>query len=286
MPAKLRPKRKSDNPTLVMPPTVHDPMAGAGPPISAITGRLVPTTGEKFAPILKMAGAIRDYGQGVKENLMPWTDRQAEQKWWNREQPGNKQPGLYAEPEIKWSIGEIPTWHGSAAKYKKFDPNKIGYGEGSNVFSRGAYSSDTKEIGETYAKLFGKEEGYLHKWTLHKGKEPNEYDYLNWYDDLSKDQISKLAKTLKSEGMKLETPSLKAKDIWHILVYDLKQLGKVDEIEAKKRAVDLLRKAGFDGMKYPTGTLHKKNIGGTNYVTFDPEEITIESVKRIGKIKR
>ena len=36
--------------------------------------------------------------------------------------------------------------------------------------------------------------------TLHKGKTPDEYDYLNWYDEMTPEQKQKVLSKLKEEG--------------------------------------------------------------------------------------
>lgn len=43
------------------------------------------------------------------------------------------------------------TWHGSPHKFDKFDMNKIGTGEGAQVYGRGLYFADSPDVAKSYA---------------------------------------------------------------------------------------------------------------------------------------
>jgi len=52
------------------------------------------------------------------------------------------------------------------------------------------------------------------------------------------------------------------------------------KIGSKEASLFLLRNAGIDGIKYPSGTIHGKDEGGFNYVVFDDQAINPEGETR------
>jgi len=120
-------------------------------------------------------------------------------------------------------------------------------------------------------------EATFYQTTLHKGKDPSQYDYISWYENLTPSQQVKAAKALPKMSSKDESSYTDmvyraktgtGKDVLNILEYQYGQEG----------ARQKLMEAGFSGIKYPVGTLGGKPGKGTNYVTFDPSEITIDRI--------
>ena len=129
--------------------------------------------------------------------------------------------------------------------------------------------------------------GSLYKVQIHKGKDPSEYDYLDWDKPLTRQSESLKTSltdagvaTLKTkkdpmgpggfkEGMDfVKDTQLTGAELYHRLS---KQLG------SDKEASMFLLRSGIDGIRYPAGTLSGvKNSKAKNYVVFDPEAVTIE----------
>jgi len=123
--------------------------------------------------------------------------------------------------------------------------------------------------------------GAIYEGIIHKGKQPREYSYLEWEDKLPDEQYQKISKALdETFGFRIPGgPSVEHfKEIFenrpgYTVYTELKQyLGN----EATSK---FLKKAGIDGIKYPSGTLSGMRGDKFNYVVFNPEDITIESVK-------
>lgn len=119
------------------------------------------------------------------------------------------------------------------------------------------------------------EGGNLYEATIHKGKQPSEYTFLEW-DKPLKDQPQNVKNAIKKLGIDFnaEYPGLtnvKFEDRLGSLLYDALGQGEM----ASKR----LREVGISGIKYPTGSLSgMKDTGKYNYVVFNPENITIEKI--------
>jgi hypothetical protein len=136
----------------------------------------------------------------------------------------------------------------------------------------------------------------LYKVSLHKGKQPSEYDWLQWDKELTKDQMKKIldndidgsiAEALEdnfSELYDIKTTNelldtmynigLTGSDFYKILS---KNIG---ENPSGKDASLALLNAGIDGIKYPAESISRgatsETARGFNYVVFDENAITIE----------
>lgn len=134
----------------------------------------------------------------------------------------------------------------------------------------------------------------LYNVTLHKGKNPGEYDYLSWYDMFTSEQRGKLLSSMKELGF-----SKGALDDWekyiksHAVQDVYKNLSNNNEVlkslglnrwvnpMGPKAASDFLLRSGIDGIKYPTETLSSGKPGkGFNYVVFDDNAISVEEHER------
>jgi hypothetical protein len=124
-------------------------------------------------------------------------------------------------------------------------------------------------------KISSKRSRNIYQVELHKGKSPNEYDYLNWIRDITDEQIKKIDNQIKKEGYSGRVSIENGK------VY--KDVGGKSEIKngrdiyrafagdkgfTEKEASLFLLRSGIDGIKYPSN-------GGWEYVVFDPNSITI-----------
>lgn len=63
------------------------------------------------------------------------------------------------------ALGGMVVWHGSPYKFTKFDANKIGSGEGQQVYGHGLYFAEAPKVAEGYQKrLAGGTDPYTYNW--------------------------------------------------------------------------------------------------------------------------
>ena len=136
----------------------------------------------------------------------------------------------------------------------------------------------------------------LYKVSLHKGKQPSDYDWLEWDKELTRDQMKKIIdndidgsiiEALENnfyEGFIIRTNEdlltvmegvrLTGKDLYKILK------NNIGEDVSDKEASLALLSAGIDGIKYPAESISRgvtsDTARGFNYVVFDENAITIE----------
>jgi len=133
--------------------------------------------------------------------------------------------------------------------------------------------------------------GSIYETTIHKGKQPSEYRYLEWDKPVSNDTLDKIGNELVNqfgyrvpggpavETLKTYLADVKARKGLRLTGNDMYGFLRT-HLNGEKQASNFLQKAGFSGIKYPTGSLSgMKGTGKYNYVVFDPEDITIEAVK-------
>ena len=127
----------------------------------------------------------------------------------------------------------------------------------------------------------------LYKVSLHKGKTPSEYTWLEWDKSLSKNLANRLLEKAKNDEnlakssiiFKLENPeNYVGNDIY----------GGLNLIfRSGKEASMFLLDAGIDGIKYPAESISRgatsDTARGFNYVVFDENAITIEEQIRFQK---
>jgi hypothetical protein len=142
-----------------------------------------------------------------------------------------------------------------------------------------------KELGDKIRKSgFDYPTGNIYEATLHKGKQPGEYEYMRWDEKLSPSNLEKIEKQYsKEQGIPLETTK---RYITHDEQRGYTETGETLLIKLRgyfksdKEASAFLKRAGIDGIKYPTGTLSGvKGSDKFNYVVFDPTDIAIEAVR-------
>jgi len=182
-------------------------------------------------------------------------------------------------------------------------------GAGQDYYARNATKLDNAIDILTKAKKiefkgFGR---HLYKVTLHKGKKPGEYTWLDWDKNIPeetwerlekyieqegtfKDQAKKIYKTRDAEGLP-KINERKFIDEWvENAITDIYRYSNSGNILYKKlsrylgsdkQASLFLLRAGIDGIRYPAGSLSgMKDRGAKNYVVFDENAITIEEHKR------
>jgi len=194
--------------------------------------------------------------------------------------------GLYFTSEKK--IAEHYKSTGFAGKYKKAFIVDSGEGAGrytvkgqdaSGKIETIAFYND-KASADLAVKQATEKGGELYSVTLHKGKQPGEYDYLSWYDLPKKNQLDAVIKQLGREGrpdiaQKVnDFRSLSEGEFLNNNLYDLLS----DNLGSAKEASALLLRAGIDGIEYPAGSLAGKAGKGKNYVVFDESAVTIDKI--------
>ena len=137
----------------------------------------------------------------------------------------------------------------------------------------------------------------LYKVSLHKGKSPSEYTWLEWDKLVSADNIIKINKALEQRGIPA-TPKkymevgfdgrvsagMKGRDVYSELV---KIFGDEYKVEWGKQASLFLLENGIDGIKYPAESISRgatsDTARGFNYVVFDENAVSIEEVIKFQK---
>lgn len=132
---------------------------------------------------------------------------------------------------------------------------------------------------------------YLYKATLHKGKDPSEYTFMDWYEPVSgtnlypSDVFNKIKAQVEKENIEL---SPIAKRLFQLAeegsftptgrtVYD--SLSKI--LGSQEEASKFLSRAGISGIRYPSDSLSGKASDKFNYVFFNEKDVTIS--KRLKK---
>jgi hypothetical protein len=169
------------------------------------------------------------------------------------------------------------------------------------------YQKEAIKIAESGDKFEIKDYANLYKATLHKGKNPSEYTYLDWDKPVGQRRADKIIKQAEKEGLDEDD------------IFDLKEaLGTQDSnypgepgtgeslyrliadtfavrtgenlhgkqgesFNSQKEASLFLKRAGIDGIRYPQGSLSGGGGQGKNYVVFDENAITIEERKALGR---
>ena len=107
--------------------------------------------------------------------------------------------------------------------------------------------------------------------TLHKGKTPDQYDYMLWNDALNNAQKQKISNQGQREG--IET-GIYSDEVGGFIYKKLTNI-----LGGKKEASLFLLRAGIDGIKYPAESIANGTTADTargfNYVVFDPQAVSI-----------
>lgn len=127
----------------------------------------------------------------------------------------------------------------------------------------------------------------LYNVTLHKGKDPSEYNYMDWEKSIGSKVGTVIRNGLPEDFIE------DCEDRWNAPVEEWNGREAYDAIvryamedalpgdtsmggNPEKEASLFLLRNGIDGIKYPTGTISGGNNDGFNYVVFDENAVTIE----------
>ncbi len=181
---------------------------------------------------------------------------------------------------------EIKVYHGSGNKIDKF--NIIDSKSGSTTYGYGYYFTDNEEVAKIYANE--NDDKYIYHLTLHKGKKPNDYDYLIFDINITNQQFNKIKKELLKNNINIDI-SLKSNGwnvIQKLIEYFYSKLTIHQQINnghytSKKKTSMFLLKCGIDGLKYKmpnTIISHEYGYDGYNYVVFDSKNIHIDKISK------
>jgi hypothetical protein len=123
----------------------------------------------------------------------------------------------------------------------------------------------------------------LYKVSIHKGKTPDQYTWLEWDKPFSENLLQRIIKQGTKENVmpKLtkDLDGYSGKEIYNIL--------KNNIFNSNKEASLFLLRAGIDGIKYPAESISRgatsDTARGFNYVVFDENAVSIEEVIKFQK---
>jgi len=199
---------------------------------------------------------------------------------------------------------QIDAYHGSSKNFDKFSTSKIGEGVGSQAQGWGLYFTDLKSIAKFYAK-----NNNIYEVSLHEGKSPSEYTWLEWNKPIEKNVRDRiLEKFIQEKNIPKNVLDKIAKaleeDIDGADFYDLfKELGVTaqdgfvisalldnkyvsnglqiyDYLKKSFNNIDsdaskFLLRANVDGVRYQN---KNESENGFDYVVFDENAVTIKNV--------
>lgn len=116
----------------------------------------------------------------------------------------------------------------------------------------------------------------LYKVSLHKGKGPGQYSWLDWDKPISESNQKKIISLMKKEGYTEE-----GVDDWAGFIKksngDIVYKMLSSRLGSSENASAFLLRAGIDGNRVPVGYFGGNQVEGKyNYVVFDPDAITID----------
>jgi hypothetical protein len=177
--------------------------------------------------------------------------------------------GTYDIPErrISKALDPIPIGVRDIARIESQRLNKgsIDMSEAVRMLKNASRSLREKPDSEVAEMINTVAEAYkpnIYSVTLHKGKQPGEYDYLRWDEEPTKEQWFKIKTQLSKEPNATSPEGFEAifkrmyEDYNGQELYDHLK----DEFGSPKKASLFLLRAGIDGIEYPVGTL-----SGTSY---------------------
>ena len=162
-------------------------------------------------------------------------------------------------------------------KIKKDNPSQAYYWD--TAISKANKSIDELNNIIQSKNISKKEYKKLYQVTLHEGKTPEQYTWLEWYKPLNDAQKKVIldnlpdnpAKQNKVENLR-KNISKNSSDVYKMLS---------DIFNSDKDASLFLLENGIDGIKYPANSIFlgatSKNAKGFNYVVFDENAVTIKS---------
>ena len=131
-----------------------------------------------------------------------------------------------------------------------------------------------------------KKKGVIYDVTLHKGKSPEQYTFIEWDNTVSEEvfkKINDLAISKNDVIIKMLSEGINTKNIEGSALY--KNLSR--QLGSDKAVSLFLLEAGIDGIKYPAESISRgatsDTARGFNYVVFDDSAVTIENVTSFSK---
>jgi len=191
---------------------------------------------------------------------------------------------------------QITAFHGSPYKFDQFDSSQIGSGEGNQAFGHGLYFSSKEDIAKYYIPFkdtpddaVPEKTGSLYRVTLHKGKDPSEYDYISWVDNVTESQKVKILKHYLNNADQLTKyqidvfddfilpdDNIKGNDLYRGLRFAFRDR-QTSLKESSAKLSKFLLDAGIDGIRYPAQGGTGGRFGDSeNYVVFDDSAVTID----------
>jgi len=133
------------------------------------------------------------------------------------------------------------------------------------------YPKDSERFAlyENLSKRLDYPEASTYRAQLFPGKDPSEYTFLDWYEPVDKAKREQIREVLGQTTDVVMHTGITAGDLYHQLE---KHLG------SDKEASLFLKRAGIDGIRYPTETLSGKGPkggGAYNYVVFDENDVRL-----------
>lgn len=184
----------------------------------------------------------------------------------------------------------MTVYHGSGAKFDKFDHSHMGEGEGNQTFGWGTYVTEVEGIGRTYAKAAAKYDGKQPKRNLYTVEIPedNGDNYLDWskkINDIGEDFLTGIDNKLyneegwhrvesggftrftKGEKTIVLNPNATVADVYEELSVGL---------GSPKSASEFLNSLGYIGISYPAEYMSGgRSDGARNYVIFNENDAKI-----------
>jgi hypothetical protein len=201
-------------------------------------------------------------------------------KYYSLLEKAGLEDGGYFNKDEKYEIGGI--FHGSPYSFDKFTTERMGSGSGKQIDGWGIYLTDSKDS----SKIYGRN---IYETTLFKGKDLNEYTFIDLAKPVKKDIVSKIVKAVYENYNKdfdinkfnlyydyAKDKSLPKVDFndYELIEFDYagflfyKTLSRI--LGGDKKASLFLLDNGIDGLK--------RNISKTrtDYIIFDADDITID----------
>lgn len=184
----------------------------------------------------------------------------------------------------------MTVYHGSGAKFDRFDHSHMGEGEGNQAFGWGTYVTEVEGIGRTYAKAAAKYDGKQPKRNLYTVEIPenNGDNYLDWskkINDIGEDFLTEIDNKLyneegwhrvesggltrftKGEKTIVLNPNATVADVYEELSVGL---------GSPKSASEFLNSLGYIGISYPAEYMSGgRSDGARNYVIFNENDAKI-----------
>lgn len=159
------------------------------------------------------------------------------------------------------AFSAITAWHGSPHVFDKFDPSKIGTGEGAQAYGHGLYFAESPEVAKSYQM-----DGALYSVDI-----PDEHiaRMLDWDAPLS--EQSPVVMEALNKGARR----------W--LIEDGTGSGGGWTPWKSAGASEALRQAGIPGIKYFDGISRGAGQGTRNFVVFPGEENALTILTRNGQ---